>query len=392
MFTRIRPWLTRGTAAAFIAGAAVLAGAACSDFLAGPADGPAHLSVSFARAPGETAADSSAGFDGVDRLRLTLRRDGALVVDTTFAVTLDGTVVRYGMRVEMEEPEAEVQLDVALLWQGTPRFVGSAQVRLVRGALNVADVQLQPASGTGTLRVNVANAVTGQPLSGATVVVRAGASAPATGPVTATGTTSATGSLQFSALPVGPYTVFVSAPPLIPVVIPGVVVAATREAVQQVALSPVLAAGETRIVLTWGASPRDLDSHLTGPDGAGGMFHVYYGDRESRANPTSALADVELDTDSTDGYGPETITIRRQFAGPYCYSVHNFSGSPALGTSGAQVRVYRGSQQLAAYTVPATSDVAWTVFQLEGSTVTPLNTTGDDVPGACLPVDPGGMP
>ena len=30
-------------------------------------------------------------------------------------------------------------------------------------------------------------------------------------------------------------------------------------------ITPLLAEDETRIVLTWGATPDDLDSHLTGP-------------------------------------------------------------------------------------------------------------------------------
>ena len=30
-------------------------------------------------------------------------------------------------------------------------------------------------------------------------------------------------------------------------------------------MTPILPAGETRIVLTWGEFPSDLDSHLTGP-------------------------------------------------------------------------------------------------------------------------------
>lgn len=388
MFTLNGPRPPRAALAAVLVTAFTVAGAACSDFLATSTDGPAQLSVSYTRTDGGTAR-AVADFGPVDRLQVRLLRGGVLVVDTAFAVAADDSVARLALRVELEEPEAVVDIGVALLWEGSPRFAGSATVRLVRGARNAAVVLMQPVGGTGALLVNVANAVTGQPLAGATVAVRAGAGAPATGPAVATAVTLATGEARFAALPAGPYTLFVSAPSMITVVVPSVMVSASAQTVQQVALSPVLAAGETRIVLTWGAAPSDLDSHLTGPNGAGGSFHVYYINRTSRADPTSATADVELDTDDMSGYGPETITIRRQFTGTYCYSVHNYSETPALATSAAQVRVYRGSQQVAAYTVPATTALVWTVFRLDGSTITPVNTTGSTEPGTCpAPQDP----
>jgi len=390
MFAPNQPRLLRAAFAAALA-TALAAAAACSDFLATPSGRPEPLSVAYSIAGGKTtaAADSAAGFGSVDQLRVRLLRGGVPVIDSAFALAAADTAVRFALRVEMEEPEEEVELHLSLLWQGSARFTGDATVRLVRGARNVAVVLMQPVVRTGALRTEVVNAVTGLPLAGATVAVRAGAGAPATGPVAATAVTPATGEVRFAALPAGPYTLFVSAPSMITVVVPSVVVTANGEAVQHVALSPVLAAGETRIVLTWGETPSDLDSHLTGPNGAGGTFHVYYDDRRSRADPTSATADVELDTDDTSGYGPETITIRRQFTGTYCYSVHNYDATPELGTSAAQVRVYRGSQQVATYTVPATTALVWTVFRLDGSTVTPVNTTGDTAPGTCpAPRDP----
>jgi len=359
---------------------AVLA-AGCADFLAAPAHGPAQLSLSYSPGGG-TPPGAAAAFEQVDELHVSLARGTVAVMDTSFTVSPGDTVLRQAFRVELEEPEEEMALAVELRWQGSPRFMGSTTVRLVRGARNAVEVTLQPAESTGALVVDVANAVTGQPLSGATVAVRAGANAPATDPVVDAQVTGTAGTVRFATLPAGAYTLFVSAPAMITAVVPDVTVSADEEAVQRVALSPVLSAGETRIVLTWAAEPSDLDSHLTGPDGAGGQFHVYYRNETSQA-PLSPTLDVVLDTDDTSGFGPETITIHRQFAGTYCYSVHNFTGGTGLGASGAQVKVFRGSQQVATYMVPATTERVWTVFRISGSTVTPVNTTGDTEPGVC---------
>lgn len=46
-----------------------------------------------------------------------------------------------------------------------------------------------------------------------------------------------------------------------------------------------------------------------------------------------------------------------------------------LSNSGAQVRVYRGSDLVAVFNVPTNQGgTLWTVFELSGSTITPINT------------------
>jgi hypothetical protein len=60
--------------------------------------------------------------------------------------------------------------------------------------------------------------------------------------------------------------------------------------------------------LDWGSTPSDLDSHLSGPDLAGGRFHCFFVDR----NPVPYVA---LDADDVTAFGPETITISRSPAG-----------------------------------------------------------------------------
>ena len=51
---------------------------------------------------------------------------------------------------------------------------------------------------------------------------------------------------------------------------------------QDCTLTPVMAENEYRIVLTWGDTPRDLDSHLSGPiDDEDNRFHVFYSNRSA---------------------------------------------------------------------------------------------------------------
>lgn len=93
-----------------------------------------------------------------------------------------------------------------------------------------------------------------------------------------------------------------------------------------------LAAGQFRFILTWGAQPADLDSHLLLPDGA---EDIYFG------HEIAVDRSANLDWDDTSSYGPETITITSPKTGTYIYSIDNYSGSPDMGAnSAAVVRVY----------------------------------------------------
>ncbi|MCP3932367.1 MAG: hypothetical protein GY705_25120 [Bacteroidetes bacterium] len=121
-----------------------------------------------------------------------------------------------------------------------------------------------------------------------------------------------------------------------------------------------------RVVLNWGNSPLDLDSHLWTPSINGSIYHVYY-PTNNRMNPNEHPF-VGLDVDDTDGFGPETITINEIFSGNYNYSVHNFSGGNISG-SNASVEIYGENGLLRKLTVPTTgSGEWWDVFQINGST------------------------
>ncbi len=142
-----------------------------------------------------------------------------------------------------------------------------------------------------------------------------------------------------------------------------------------IALSPSspaaggLGTGQFRVILTWGQNPSDLDSHMTGPAALAtdARWHVYYGNHQ--AGDTCGL-----DVDDVSSFGPETITCPRTSSagtlrpGVYRYSVHHYTGSGNIGTSGASVRLeFAGGQQYR-FTPPAANYLGsrdvWTVFEL----------------------------
>ena len=143
---------------------------------------------------------------------------------------------------------------------------------------------------------------------------------------------------------------------------------------ENIVLSPVLVGQVARIVLQWGATPSDLDSHLWGPLPNGTRFHVYY------SNAYQADA-AELDVDDTSSYGPETVTIFRFLPGPFRYYVHNYtnrSSNPSwvLAQSGATVRLFLQSGQQYTFNVPYLPGTVWRVFEIDGATgaITTVNT------------------
>ncbi len=115
-----------------------------------------------------------------------------------------------------------------------------------------------------------------------------------------------------------------------------------------------------RVVLTWGATPRDLDSHMQINLQSGRNTHIYY------SNKTGANA--KLDVDDTSSYGPETITVTsiQNNPGTYTYYVYNYSGNSnsELSNSGATINIYFGSSSTPVYTlhVPSGSGLYWNVF------------------------------
>ena len=162
---------------------------------------------------------------------------------------------------------------------------------------------------------------------------------------------------------------------------------------QNAVLNPVITSGQARIVLTWDFSKGnlDLDSHLKGPrapgDTTSGPFHTWFGDKVySFGDTTFANLDIDWISPTTDMPNPqETTTIDQQVSGTYTFYVHDFNNSGdansvALSNSAAQVTVYSGTNPPVTINVPVTGQAGtvWTVFQLSGTTLTPINALSSD--------------
>lgn len=147
-------------------------------------------------------------------------------------------------------------------------------------------------------------------------------------------------------------------------------------------VSTALATDQIRIILRWGLTPSDLDSHLVGPNNSGGKFHVFY-PSNSRTYNENGTKIADLDLDDVTSYGPETVTVYKPNIGKYTYYVHDYTNrgstsSTALANSGAYIQVFKGTSNSAIYTfnVPNAQGTLWKVFEYDSATsaVTPINT------------------
>jgi hypothetical protein len=247
---------------------------------------------------------------------------------------------------------------------------------LIAPATVVEPIPLVPSVPTpGGISGTLVSATTGVGISGSAIVeLRAGMNA-LTGTPAATLQTS-TGSYQFSSVAAGVYTVLTRAQGFIDASRTGIVVGAgVVRTGQDVTLSPITSGTSARIVLTWGATPPDIDSHLTGPlSGQGGRFWIKYFEKGSCVAPPYAC----LDVDDVDGFGPETVTITQVVPGVYRYYVYNFTdkdfpSSTTLGSSGARVQLYLGNVLAQTFFVPQGTGNAWAVFEWDGQNVHVVN-------------------
>lgn len=166
-----------------------------------------------------------------------------------------------------------------------------------------------------------------------------------------------------------------------------VVVQANACSERDVTMSPTnISAGDEgllQIVLTWGETPRDLDSHLLGPADENGddYFHVYYRDKNAYSEDGDVIANLDLD--DTSSYGPETTTIYKGFTGrKYSFYVYDYTNgeddaSTELSASSAKVTVYRGGKQIYQANVPVNREgYLWHVFDydVQLNKLMPVNT------------------
>ncbi|MGQ0646441.1 MAG: carboxypeptidase regulatory-like domain-containing protein [Gemmatimonadaceae bacterium] len=255
-------------------------------------------------------------------------------------------------------------------------FVTTSIVSLdVSAALTAPPVPLALASATaGAIAGTARSATTGAAIgAGVTVELRQNVNN-RTGATVATATTNASGNYTFASVPVGTYTLLGR----VAGYSDGQATAASigaQTTTQDLLMSPTLTGGAVRIVLRWGATPTDLDSHITFPTVSGARGWVQFD------SPGVCTVDpVCLDIDDTDGFGPETITIQNVIPGVYRYYVNNFSGQfegdPAtLAQSNAIVEVFQGAGTVPVrtFTAPQLAGTMWFVFELNGTTITTIN-------------------
>jgi hypothetical protein len=129
----------------------------------------------------------------------------------------------------------------------------------------------------------------------------------------------------------------------------------------RVLLSP--AVDGWRVVLTWGAKPKDLDAHVRTNNGTDVSFH--------KKKFKQGDSEVYLDVDNTNGFGPETITLKK-VKGIHKFYVHNYSNDVPLSSSQAKVVLYRGAEQVSEVKVPQGSgdNTIWTVYEINADNKT----------------------
>ena len=139
-------------------------------------------------------------------------------------------------------------------------------------------------------------------------------------------------------------------------------------------LTSCLLLGEVPLTvrLTWGASPRDLDTHVVGPNN----FHIWYSNKGSLTSAPFA----NLDVDDTSGFGPEVFTALNLDRGTYHYAVYNFSGSHTPNITDSPTRVEVTLNGSTTIFTPAAGESAtdrwWYVFDI---VVEEVVTTSDDL-------------
>ena len=234
-----------------------------------------------------------------------------------------------------------------------------------------------PCDALPSLIVNVTDALTGDPIVGATVQAERQSS-----------TTDSDGNATLTGLPASSFPVSISATGYV-----NSNQTATLECGDQKSIGVSLLpsddagtlAGNIRLILTWGENPSDLDAHLTMYNDADELqYHIYFDNNNNNGGaPSDPSIPAWLDVDDTESIGPETITIQNVsgsfVAGTYWYSIHHYDGSSDIPSSGATIKVYQGDIMMGTFTPPSPGDAAvgnkWALRMIRIY----INATGDVV-------------
>ncbi len=263
--------------------------------------------------------------------------------------------------------------------------LNSISINADNGSFTLPTFQLLSSdiSGANTVAGVAKDATTGLGIEGVTVNVRANWNNQS-GDVIATTTTDADGNYSFS-LERGYYTLEFARDGFVSTFVN--VASSNAIGACEGVLSPTstseVASTEFRIVLTWGETPRDLDSHLVGLDDTNSVFHIAYYNKVERDTEGNVIA--SLDVDDVTSYGPETVTIvNARTDATYYYSVKDFTDrydatSTKMSESGANVKVYQGSVLVREYNVPLNqAGTIWNVFKIENGSIVDINNYSAD--------------
>jgi hypothetical protein len=180
-------------------------------------------------------------------------------------------------------------------------------------------------------------------------------------------TSAADGSYVIPNVPAGNYTIEITGSGFA-TTYETVISAGANSSNQNILVSPTLGANEVRIVLSWNASPKDVDSHLEYGNSAcsdgGKKCQVVWNDKSKLSG------DLTLDWDVVTGYGPETVTMNGSVWGKprLGYSLYNWSNEAALSISGSTVKVYKATGLVRTYNSgPGQAGRWWQIFCFDAS-------------------------
>jgi hypothetical protein len=231
---------------------------------------------------------------------------------------------------------------------------------------------------TGTVSGVIIDSQTGEGMAGVTVSLTDDMSATNGDNATAAAITDGYGDFTIENVEIGTYRMIIEADGYFIRIVSDIEVIEGENYLDQQTIVEAPESGSFRIILIWGESPYDLDSHLTGPSSDGSRFHIYFG------NKYNTDQTVDLDVDDTYSYGPETTTILSFLNGTYRYSVHNYSDQTSTGGVGiynspARVEVYDASGLVETFDAPVFNGSAntWRVFEIlvsgTSTTIHPIN-------------------
>ena len=250
------------------------------------------------------------------------------------------------------------------------QFVDESQDITVNASLFV--------DGTGIINGTVRDATNGSVLSGVSLQIREGWNI-MNGDVIDTIITNADGTYS-AEVTNGFYTITMSKEEYVTT---SVNVTVSGNIIQNMDLSPTIAQGQYRAVLTWATDPADLDAHVRAPSSSGGTIEVYYEhkkDHDSLGNVVNLDWDVIRDDSYRTNerrYGPETIIFEADPEGEYEYFVHWYRGSGTWASSRATVNLYVGGSSTAVktWTVPnsTSTEHCWRVFTVKNGIILDIN-------------------